>query len=365
MGVAIAVGEQALFPRGHGANDRDGGGGSDPLVRALQLVERLTLLGASARERHMKRICLLIAMIASALFALPAAAQVLPPVPAATQPGRAANNPFVGQAISDKSLTAAQALCNGRQIDIRQIWCAVPEQTFSGTWLPAVKEADANGSTVHLTLQPKFAGCLQQINSGKLDTYFETFAREVGAYGKLIYIRPMQEVNLSAADWTWSDQPPADFISAFQRIVGFFRKYAPNAKIEWNLANTNAGKHTFSEFNPGAEYYDYAGMDGYNWGTSRDWSKWQSFDQVFSSVYAYLLTLDKPIIISEYGCAKEGGDKNAWLADALNQVRHSGKYDRVFMMIYFDVPYGPEWFDIDSGGREGYNKAIAFPARQP
>ena len=41
------------------------------------------------------------------------------------------------------------------------------------------------------------------------------------------------------------------------------------------------------------ESYDYAGMDGYNWGTSRDWAKWKSFDEVFSPVYAYLLTLEQ------------------------------------------------------------------------
>ena len=126
---------------------------------------------------------------------------------------------------------------------------SVPGQTFNGTWLAAVKEADANGSMVHLTLQPKFDACLQAINKGELDAYFETFAREVGAYGKLIYIRPMQEVNLSTADWPWSDQPPADFVSAFRRIVGFFRHMLPMPnRVE--SRECQHGKHTYAEFNP-------------------------------------------------------------------------------------------------------------------
>jgi hypothetical protein len=279
-------------------------------------------------------------------------------VPAAPT-SRQTNDPFVGQGITDANLAAAQAMCNGRKIG-----CAVPGQTFNGTWLAAVKEADANGSVVHMTLQPNYPGCLQDINSGAKDAYFTTFAQQVGAYGKLIYLRPMQEVNLTVGEWKWSDQPPADFINAFRRIAGIFRRYAPNAKIEWNLANSNAGKHTFSEFNPGVDHYDYVGMDGYNWGTSMPWSKWQSFDEVFSPVYAYVKTLNKQVIISEYGCARDGGDKNAWIADAFNQVRISGKYNLVFMMLYFDVENKPNYFDIDSGGRTGYNQAISFPSRK-
>lgn len=277
----------------------------------------------------------------------------------------AVNNPAVGQAIHDSSLAAAQSAAGGRQIDVRQIWCDVATQTFNGTWLPYVQEADANGSVVHMSIQPSFSGCCQQINNGQWDSYFTTFAQQVGAYNKLIYIRPMQEVNLDINSWYWCDQPAADFINAFRRIVGFFRTYAPKAKIEWNLANSNAGSHTYSEFNPGTAYYDYAGMDGYNWGTSYYWAHWENFSSVFTNVYSYLNGLGKDVIISEYGCANSGGDKNAWIIDAFNQVRNSGNFNKVRIMNYFDVPYEPVWFDIDSGGRTGYNQAIQFSTPTP
>ena len=67
----------------------------------------------------------------------------------------------------------------------------------------------------------------------------------------------------------------------------------------------------FGDYFPGTEEVDWVGLDGYNWGTNREWSGWQSFREIFSEAYDLLTQLapEKPFMIAEVGCAEEGGDK--------------------------------------------------------
>lgn len=45
-------------------------------------------------------------------------------------------------------------------------------------------------------------------------------------------------------------------------------------------------------------------MDGYNWGTTRFWSEWQSFRQIFGRAYSDYSTRRKPIMICEVAAAE-------------------------------------------------------------
>ena len=63
-------------------------------------------------------------------------------------------------------------------------------------------------------------------------------------------------------------------------------------------------------------------MDGYNWGASQGWSKWQTFDEVFRATYDQLRAIDphKPIMIGETTSTDLGGDQAAWLQDAFARL---------------------------------------------
>jgi hypothetical protein len=69
---------------------------------------------------------------------------------------------------------------------------------------------------------------------------------------------------------------------------------------------------------PGDAYVDWVALDGYNWGTDYG-NRWQTFAEVYTASYKELRQLapTKPIMIAEIGSQENGGDKAAWIRDAL------------------------------------------------
>ena len=67
---------------------------------------------------------------------------------------------------------------------------------------------------------------------------------------------------------------------------------------------------------PGNEYVDWVAISGFNFGTVRSYSKWQSFSDIYADPIRYLRTLGKPICVAEFGSVEKGGDKAAWIRDA-------------------------------------------------
>ena len=51
---------------------------------------------------------------------------------------------------------------------------------------------------------------------------------------------------------------------------------------------------------PGDDYVDWVAVDGYNWGTSKDSSSWQSFDEIFGKPLADVARYapGKPVMIA-------------------------------------------------------------------
>src|ERR687893_414552 len=80
--------------------------------------------------------------------------------------------------------------------------------------------------------------------------------------------------------WPWVNQPPADYIAAWKRIVSRFRVLgATNAEWVWSPNIISGTANDFSPWYPGDAYVDWTGLDGYNWGSVH--GKWRSFREVF------------------------------------------------------------------------------------
>ena len=63
-----------------------------------------------------------------------------------------------------------------------------------------------------------------------------------------------------------------------------------------------------------AVYVDAVALDGYNWGTSADWSRWQTPAALFDTGLAQLRALapGKQSIIAETSSSEAGGSKSKW-----------------------------------------------------
>jgi len=205
---------------------------------------------------------------------------------------------------------------------------------------------------------------LKAILDGQQDDYLRAFARQSATFGKPILLRWGHEMN---GDWyPWSgarnggalpDQygnlqkadGPELFVDTYRYIHKIFeQEQAENVLWVWcpNVAMTGAlGEpwNAISNYYPGDEYVDWLCVDGYNWGSSQSWSKWQTFDEIYAETYAQLQAINpsKPMMIGEFASSEEGGDKAAWIADTFQRIPTA--YPQLRMIFWFHINKETDW----------------------
>jgi hypothetical protein len=215
------------------------------------------------------------------------------------------------------------------------------------TWEPMYYDRQGGEHMIHAP----------EILKGEYDEYIQGVAAEVKGFGEPVLIRFAHEMNLKRYHWgstqeEYGQQSPKRYQEIYRYVAGLFQEqgadnakfvFCPNAEslpspkrdplAQWNQA---------SNYYPGAEYVDVLGMDGYNWGQSRTlekhgWrSSWQSFEQIFASIYEELkgLAADKPIFVFETAAAHQGGDRQKWVQEAFSTA------------VQWDLQ-GLFWFQVD------------------
>ncbi len=194
--------------------------------------------------------------------------------------------------------------------------------------------------------QPAFS--LKNIISGRYDVYLRAFADELARIPRLVYLRPMHEMNGNWYPWCVSvnGNTCQDYISAWCHIHDLVAGRV-SAKVKWvwtPYARSYPGQtvEQLADVFPGDDRVDWVGIDGYNWGTSRPWSEWQSFEQVFSDAYRQLSAISRrPVMIAETACAEAGGSKSTWITEAFGVLTR--RFQRVEMLIWFDVNKECDW----------------------
>ena len=237
---------------------------------------------------------------------------------------------------------------------------------FPGSSLEAIDKA---GAIPCLTWEPMFPDAqgrermvgYQDLLAGAYDPYLAGFARETRNWSKPLLIRFGHEMNLARYHWgtdrdSYGPSSPGIYKSMFMYVVELFRRekadnvrwvFCPNAESqphpEWDRALWNRAE----KYYPGDDYVDILGMDGYNWGTTQQkdkngWdSRWRSFSDTFSDLHSELkkISPQKPMVIFETSSARPGGDRTAWIADALDQSRAWG----VKGLVWFQVKKEVDW----------------------
>jgi len=221
-------------------------------------------------------------------------------------------------------------------------------------WRSAIDYVHSQGALNLLTIEPRVNAYSDfstvDINLGLLDDYFSDLAEELKNWqgDAEIWLRPMPEVNGNWSGWSVGDSEVNNsykYMKAFQRIVDIFRaRGAYNVKFVYNVTWQNAGEGaSYTEAYPGDDYVDYLSIDGYNWGTTQDWSEWLSFREIFDEAYTALTNCSqRPVIISEFASAENGGDKAAWITDASNQIL-AGVYPRLIGLVWFNENKETDW----------------------
>jgi beta-mannanase len=273
-------------------------------------------------------------------------------------------------------MTAVADLENGieRRLDVIlwfQHWAGwAPE--FHPEW---VDGATAEGRIPLLTWEPWTPGSPEQpafrlarIADGAFDGYIEAWARSLKAYGKVVYLRPMHEMNGNWYPWggTVNGNRARDYVRAWRRMHRIFdRVGAANVRWVWSPLVDDVPKtraNAFERYYPGSRYVDVLALDGYNWGTSRPgYGGWRSFDQVFGSAYDRITKLGpQPVWIAETASDTMGGDKAAWVRDMFASL---SRYPRIGAVVWFHTLKERDWRATSSSDVAAAFRVIAPGAR--
>ena len=143
---------------------------------------------------------------------------------------------------------------------------------------------------------------LDNIISGKYDSYIKTFAAGTTSYKCPVIISLFHEMNGNWDDWdgTMGDNSPAKIISAWKHVHDLFAAAGvTNVKWAWavnNVSEPDTAANSPDVYYPGDSYVDYVGVDGFNFG-----NPWQTFGQVFDTAIAGVQKYNKPIYIFSMG----------------------------------------------------------------
>ena len=250
---------------------------------------------------------------------------------------------------------------------LRAIWRAGALPVL--TWEPASFE-NGNLSAVPHGL----------ILDGTYDEYITRFARQAKKWERPFVIRFAHEMNTKKYHWGTSEkdfgpESTAIYQKIFRHVVDIFRKegalnalwaFCPNAESvpapayepgsalhpAWNRAEN---------YYPGDGYVEILGMDGYNWGFTRKkkrdgWeSRWKSFREIFGPLYEDLkrLSPEKPVVVFETASVAEGGDKPAWIREAVSAAREWG----ISGIAWFEAVAEEDW-RLESGMAGQYRELI-------
>jgi mannan endo-1,4-beta-mannosidase len=232
---------------------------------------------------------------------------------------------------SMKSLTTAAHV----RFNLALYYSGWPEK-FRSTFAIQVRNS---GAVPFIQVEPRGAS-LAAITAGAYDTYLESFATSVAAYGARtgqgVVIGFGHEMNGDWYHWGYRHTSPKVFVAAWQRIVTVFRQQgADNVAWLWtvNIIDKRDGIPDPAPWWPGSSYVTWVGIDGYYLKSS--WTFASLFGPTIKAIRA--LTLD-PILIAETGATLADGQPQK-IADLFSGVHDYG----LLGFVWFDGRGTRDW----------------------
>lgn len=274
------------------------------------------------------------------------------------QEGRIALGAWVSGFPVDPAAMRAFAELSGRPPAIAhsfQRWRADRPFDFA-----AVDAAAEFGAVPMVSWEP--GPVLEGVIGGEWDAWITAAAELVAVDRRPLLLRFAHEMNLSGIPWFG---PPAPFLAAWQRVhARFTAAGAGNVRWVWSPYVNGPNATDLRAYLPPLDTVDWIGLDGYNWGLQGWRNLWAGFDELFAGTLAALAELapQLPVVLAEIGCAARGGDKPAWMRDAL--LRGVPSYGQIRAVVWFHE-YKPEHADwrVDSSASalEAWREAAADP----
>jgi hypothetical protein len=192
---------------------------------------------------------------------------------------------------------------------------------------------------------------LSGILAGSYDAMIKRRADALKALGAPVFLRWGHEMNGNWYAWDGvhnndrgKTNGPAKYRAAWKRIHSLFRsRGATNVVFVWapnHVSVPNTSWNSWRNYYPGDAYVDWVGIDAYNWGTSRSYSRWTYISTLIKPVYRDYAGR-KPIMLAETASADAGGSKAGWINNMRRYVR--GSFPSVAAVMWFHVKKENDW----------------------
>lgn len=182
-----------------------------------------------------------------------------------------------------------------------------------------------------LTLEPWGSEDIaEEIAMGEHDDVLEDWSNNIQSYitddsyssQPRLYIRFAHEMNGNWYPWSGNPESYKRMYKRFHDMVMNHRAVNEDTvQFIWTVNCDDVGGHRMEDYYPNDEYVDWCGIDGYNFGSKRNWSSWRSPSNTFDAMLTRVRDVSggKPIAIPETGSTaqKDGvmnnSVKNQWI----------------------------------------------------
>jgi cellulose synthase (UDP-forming) len=196
------------------------------------------------------------------------------------------------------------------------------------------------------------------IIEGKFDTFINDYARKLQALDKPVFLRFAHEPDNPAFPWSSTGGNTADeYKLAWIHIIRLFNKQGvSNVAWVWNPWTPKA----IQDYYPGETYVDWVGITSLNYGKASLDGNWYSFNSIYAPYKKEIASLNKPVMMAEFGSTSYGGDKNEWINDALKNIEES--HQEIKAIVFFNTVNDKNWATSwrPSNKTEGINWSCDF-----
>jgi hypothetical protein len=214
---------------------------------------------------------------------------------------------------------------------------------------------------------------LKEIVEGKKDSYFKTWATAVKNWGYPMFFRWTWEMNGTWFQWGKEVAAnPTLYKEAWWHLHDLVEEQgASNVTWVWCPNLTFTGSTSLSSLYPANEsegkgkYVDWTCLDGYNHGLNPEKpDSWKSFSTLYTSSYNEVLSLapNKPMMIGEMASTEYGGEKSAWITDAIG-TQIPKNFPKIKAVLWFNKWDGAQDWPIETSAaaQTAFKNAIAAP----
>jgi len=258
--------------------------------------------------------------------------------PTTKQPTTTIAGCYIGAFVNGIADTPNFETMIGRNLAVN-MWYIDWNTSFPSTECDTVND---HGGVPMITWEPSLntTNTLEAISNGNYNSYITTFAQDAKNWGNLVYLRFAHEMNGNWYPWdgyhNGESSGPARYISAWKHIHDIFTSVeATNVAFVWSPNHISVPNESWNEavgYYPGDDYVDWIAIDGYNWGNGN----WQTFDQIFSAIYATFESYGKNMMVGEFACATDEAENKAdWITDAFYEIKDN--YPEIKIFNWFNI----------------------------